>query len=127
MRTFLIGLLMLGLLLGTAGLSKAAGFGVYFGGDHDRYRSDYGYNYGYDRDFSRWQARERDRIEDAYSRGDITQFEYSKLNRELSDVEAFHDRAFADGNISPRNQRDLNRMESRVNADINREITEHMD
>ncbi len=127
MRTFLIGLLMLGLVLGTAGISKSAGFGVYFGGDHDRYRSDYGYSNGYNRDFSRWQARERDRIEDAYSRGDITQFEYNKLNRELGDVEAFHDRAFTDGYISPREQRDLNRMQARVDNDINREITEHMD
>ncbi len=127
MNKLLIGILVLGLMLGTSVAARAAGFDIQLG-DHHR---DYGYNYGSnsygDRDFSQWDARMRDRIQDAYRDREITEYEVNKLNQELSNVESFHDRVYDNGYMSDRDRGRLHRMEARMDRDLDREVGEHMD
>ncbi len=127
MNKILTGILVLGLIFGTSAITRAAGFDIQFG-DHHR---DYGYNYGSnsygDRDFGRWDARMRDRIQDAYRDQNITEYEYNKLNNELGNIESFHDQAFNNGYMSDRDRVRLHRMEARMDRDLDREVGEHMD
>ncbi len=117
MRQLIIGLLMFGLIFGTAAVTKAADFDIHFG-KHRGYSS-------YSDDFSSWNARERDRINDAYRDRFINRYELERLNSELGNVEAYHDQVSSKGWISRREQERLQGMEARLSTDINREINEH--
>ncbi len=119
MRKLIAGILMFGLIFGTGAVTKAADFNFHMGKDRD-YRSSYD-------NFSSWDAGQRDRVSDAYRDRMITQFEYDRLNRELGNVEAYHDQVFSKGWISHRERERLERMEARLSSDIDREINEHMD
>ncbi len=125
MKKLLIGFLTFGLIFGTAAITKAADFGIHFGRDYNR---DYGYrSYNSYDNFDSWEDSQRDRINDAYRNNAITQYEFNKLNRELNQVDRFHDREMSKGWMSPQEQDRLNRMEARLNSDIDREISEHED
>ncbi len=115
MKKLIVGFLMFALIFGTAAITKAADFGVHFGKDHDRY---------YD-NFGSWETSQRDRINDARRDNMISRSEYDRLNREVSRVEAFHNEISDRGRISDRDRDRLERMEARVNSDIEREISEH--
>ncbi len=117
-RKLIIGILMFGLILGTSAIAKA---------DFDIHLGHRGYGYGsyHDRDFWRWDDRQRDRIRDAYRERLINEHEFNRLNREFSYVESFHDRAFSNGKVSPEDETRLERMQARLSADIDREISEH--
>ncbi len=117
MRQLIAGILMFGLIFGTAALTKAADFDIHFG-KHPGYSS-------YRDDFGSWDARERDRISDAYRDRFINRYEYERLNSELGDVEAYHNQVYSKRWISPREQERLDGMEARLSTDINREINEH--
>jgi hypothetical protein len=119
MKKLLVEFLMFGLIFGTAATTKAADFGIHFGKNH-------GYDYR-TREFSSWDASQRDRISDEYRDRMISQTEYDRLNRELDKVEAYHDRISSKGLISRRETDRLDRMEARVNSDIPTEINEHTD
>lgn len=121
MRKLIAMTLMLGLVLGPAMIAKAADFDIHLGKDR-AYNGSY-----YDRGFSRWDARQRDRIEDAYRDGLITDREYNRLTGELSNVEAFHNQAMSKGWMSGREEGRLQGMEARLSADIDREVSEHAD
>ncbi len=118
MRRLIVAILASGLVFGTGAYTKAlADVNVHLGKDR-------AYSSRYDK-FSSWDARQRDRIEDANRDRSITGNEYDRLSQELGNVENFHDRAFSKGRISPEDQKRLERMEARLNADIDREIREH--
>ncbi len=119
MRKLMVGILMFGLIFGTGAITKAADFDIHVGKDR-------AYSSQYDR-FSAWDARQRDRIGDAYRDRLITPYEYDKLSGELSNVETYHDQAFSKGWISHRERERLERMEARLNSDVRREINEHTD
>ncbi len=119
MRKLMVGILMFGLILGTGAIAKAADFDIHVGKDR-------GYSSPYDR-FSSWDTRQRDRINDAYRDRLISQYEFDKLGRELTNVEAYHDQAFSKGWISHRERNRLGKMEARLSADVHREINEHTD
>lgn len=121
MKKLLVVFLMFGLIFGTAAITKAADFGIHFGRDRG-YRS-----YSYNDRFNSWEASQRDRINDAYRDNMITQYEYDKLNGELSRVEAYYDRISEKGWVSGSDRDRLERMEARVSSDVDREIHEHMD
>ncbi len=118
MRKLITGILMFGLISGTSVVAKAADFDIHLG--KGRVYSNY------DR-FSSWDARERDRIGDAYRDALINRGEYDRLNAELGNVEAYHDRAFSKGWMSGSERERLGRMESRLDGNVEREINEHMD
>ncbi len=118
MKKLIAMILTFGLIFGTGAITKAiADFNVHIGKDR-------AYSSQYDR-FGSWDARQRDRIENAYRDRLITGYEYNRLNEELSTIESFHDQALSKGWISHKDGRRLDRMESRLNADINREVSEH--
>ncbi len=119
MRKVMAMMLMLGLVIGPAMIAKAADFDIHLGKDRGYYGSNY------DREFSRWDARQRDRLNDAYRDGLITDNEYNRLTGELDNVETFHNDAMSKGWMSGREQSRLDRMEARFRADVNREVTEH--
>ncbi len=116
MRTLITGILMFGLIFGTAAFTRAADFDIHLG--KGRVYSNY------DR-FCSWDARERDRIGDAYRDRVINQGEYDRLNAELGNVEAYHDQAFAKGWMSGQERERLGRMEARLDTNVDREINEH--
>ncbi len=121
MRKLMAMMLMLGLVIGPAVMiAKAADFDIHLGKDRSHGSS-------YDRGFGRWDARQRDRLGDAYRDGLITDNEYNRLTGELSNVEAFHNQAMSKGWMSDRERNRLDRMEARLSADIEREVSEHAD
>ncbi len=118
MRKLMAMMLMFGLIIGPAVITKAADFDIHVGKDRS-------YGSYYDRGFGRWDARQRDRLEDAYRDGLITDHEYNRLTGELSNVEAFHNQAMSKGWMSGREEGRLQRMEARLRADVDREVSEH--
>lgn len=116
MRQLIIGILTFGLIFGTVTVAKAADFDIHIG-KHRAYSS-------YD-NFSSWDTSQRDRISDAYRDRSINRYEFDRLNSELSNVESYHDQAFSKGWISQGERERLEGMKSRLNADINGEMSEH--
>ncbi len=113
MKKLLIGIVMIGLLIGTTAISKAADFNVNFGDRHD----DYGYrSQYYGRDFDRWDQRMRFRMDQGLRSGDLTRREYRDLSQDLREIENFHSDAWSNGSISPREARQLERMQDRFSA-----------
>ncbi len=106
---------MFGLIFGTAAFAKAA--------DVDIHVDKHGKS-SYNDNFSSWDASQRDRISDAYRDRSIKRSEFDRLNKELSDVEAYHDQTFSKGRISRSEQERLEGMENRLSADIRRETNE---
>jgi hypothetical protein len=117
-------MLMVGLLLGTAVSVKAVDLNPKTWFDHHD-RDDYTYrNHDY-RDFSGWNAYERERLRDAYRRREISRDELVRLRDELNNVRSFYDDSIRDGRLGPREQQRLEDMQARVSSHIDREINEH--
>lgn len=119
MKKLIVGILTFGLMFGSAVWTRAADFSIQLVKHHHGY-----YNY-YD-NFSSWDASQRDRISDAYRDGMINRYEFDRLNNELSNVEAYHDRTFSRGWSSDRDRDRLESMKTQVSRDIDREMREHM-
>ncbi len=118
MRRLIALVLMFALVFATGAITKAfADVSFHVGKDR-------GYGFRDDR-FSSWDARQRERIDRAMREGSITNNEYSRLSEEVSNVENFHDQAFSNGRGSDKARERLERMEARVDSDIEREISEH--
>ncbi len=116
MKKLMAMILMFGLVFGTPMMAKAADFDIHIGGPQ-------AFRVYPDGHFTQWDARQRDRLQDAYRDGMINHRQYNRLAGELSNVEAFHNQAASDGWISPGDQRHLERMEARMNAHIEREVS----
>ncbi len=118
MRKLIAMILMFGLVIGPAVIVRASDFDIHFGKDH---------SYGsYSDRFTQWDARQRDRIQDAFEFGLINDSEHDRLTQELSNVATFHNQAFSNGWASDEDQARLERMEERLRASIDREVSEHM-
>ncbi len=111
MRQFIIGFLMFGLIFGTAAFAKAGDVDIHVGKGKSSYNDN----------FSSWDASQRDRISDAYRDRSINRSEFDRLNKELSDVEAYHTQVSSKGRISRSDQERLEGMENRLSDDISRE------
>lgn len=116
MKKLIAVIMMFGLFFGTVAITKAADIDIHVGKGRIYRSAD---------QFSSWDANQRDRISGAYRDRTVNQFEYDRLNRELGNVEAYHDQAFSKGWISDRERERLDGMETRLNADVDRMTNEH--
>jgi hypothetical protein len=117
-------MLMVALLLGMAISVKALDLNPNTWFDHHD-RDDYTYRNNDYRDFSRWDAYERERLRDAYRRHEISRDELVRLRDELNNVRSFYNDSTHDGRLGPREGQRLEDMQARVSSDIDREINEH--
>ncbi len=108
MKTLLAALLAAGLVVGSASFAKAD-VSKGGGGRVPGLRSQ--------KQFSSWEAKERDRIQEAYRYQRITEPELNSLNQELSKIDSLRDRALQGGQVSRKDGKRLHGMEARLDRE----------